>query len=145
MTVTFFGHSNAPDSIYPIIENILIQLIETEGATLFYVGNHGNFDHMVHKILKRLSNVYTQMNYSHVLAYLPEHVDLNSCDDYSDTIFPDKAAIAIPKFAITARNRWMLEQSDIVITYVTHTYGGAWTMKKSALAKKKRVIEISKK
>ncbi len=143
MIVSLFGHRNTPSTIRPTLEKTLIHLMENENANLFYVGNHGSFDQLVRSVLKQLSKRYPHISYSVVLAYMPGHINKDSYEDYSDTILPEKAATSIPKFAISARNRWMLEQSDVVITYVKHSYGGAWTMKKSALAKKKRVIEIS--
>lgn len=40
-----------------------------------------------------------------------------------------------PKFAISKRNRWMIEHSDIVVTYVKYHFGGAAQWK--VLAEKK--------
>ncbi len=30
-----------------------------------------------------------------------------------------------PRYAISRRNEWMLKQADYVVTYVTHSWGGA--------------------
>lgn len=43
----------------------------------------------------------------------------------SDTMEPEGIEAIHPKYAITWRNRWMLEQADHVLTYVTHSWGGA--------------------
>ena len=32
-----------------------------------------------------------------------------------------------PKAAITERNRWMVENCDLLIAHVVHERGGAWT------------------
>jgi len=37
----------------------------------------------------------------------------------------------------------MIEQSDIVVTYVMHDYGGAYRYKKLSSQKNKKVIELS--
>lgn len=37
----------------------------------------------------------------------------------------------------------MIEKSDIVVTYVTKSFGGAHTFKQQAIKKGKTVIEIS--
>ena len=37
----------------------------------------------------------------------------------------------------------MIERSDVVITYVTHSFGGAAKFKKLAKRKKKTVVELS--
>lgn len=47
------------------------------------------------------------------------------------------------RFAISWRNKWMLEKADYVITYVTHTVGGSAKFKEMAIKKNKRVIEIN--
>ncbi len=46
-TVTFFGHRDTPKETESTLQLTLIDLIENKNATMFYVGNHGNFDAMV--------------------------------------------------------------------------------------------------
>ena len=52
MTCTFFGHRFVPQKIEPTLRSTLIDLIENHGVDLFYVGNHGDFDAMVHRVLR---------------------------------------------------------------------------------------------
>lgn len=49
---------------------------------------------------------------------------------------------ALTKFAISARNKWMVEASDVVISGVNHDWGGAWSTEKVARQKKKRIESI---
>ena len=64
--------------------------------------------------------------------------------DYSDTILPEGIETVIKRFAINYRNKWMIEQSDFVVTYVVHDGGsGAAQFKKLAERKGKTVIELS--
>ena len=46
MIVTFFGHHDAPQNVRWHLCKVLINLIDTCGADLFYVGDKGNFDAM---------------------------------------------------------------------------------------------------
>ena len=55
MKVCFFGHSDAPWSIQPKLREVILDLIDNEGADEFYVGNHGNFDRMAIAVLSELS------------------------------------------------------------------------------------------
>ena len=55
MKVCFFGHSDAPWSIQPKLREVILDLIDNEGADEFYVGTHGNFDRMVLAVLSELS------------------------------------------------------------------------------------------
>lgn len=71
-----------------------------------------------------------------MLAYLPnKHTEFYSLD-YSGTILPDGIEFVPRKFSIPYRNNWMIEQSDYVITYITHSFGNA--SKFADIAKRKR-------
>lgn len=140
MTVTFFGHKDTPKEIEPTLRATLVDLIENHGATEFYVGNNGSFDTMVRRQLENLSQTYP-ITYNVVLAYLP--TKKSEYDDYTNTIYPEGIETAPKRFAISWRNKWMIEQSDVVVTYVTHTYGGAAQFKAMAQRQGKMVIELS--
>lgn len=143
MTVTFFGHSNAPQDIIPKLESILIDLIQNKGATKFYVGNHGNFDSLVKITLKKLKQQFPHIDYAVVLAYIP--IKRNELDYkyYLDTIIPDGIENTPPKYAIIKRNRWMIDNSDMVVAYVKYIVGGAAKFKDLAEKKGKIVINIA--
>ncbi len=140
MTVTFFGHKDAPKEIEPTLRTTLVDLIENHGANVFYVGNNGNFDTMVRRQLEDLSHTYP-ITYSVVLAYLP--TKKSEYDDLTNTILPEGIEAVPRRFAISWRNKWMVEQSDVVVTYVTHSFGGAAQFKALAERQRKTVIELS--
>lgn len=71
MTVTFFGHSDAPDTLKDKLKDVLVDLITNWGADLYYVGNNGNFDRLVISVLKELKGIYSNIEYRVVLAYMP--------------------------------------------------------------------------
>lgn len=141
MTVTFFGHKDTPKETEPTLRATLVDLIENHGATEFYVGNNGNFDTMVRRQLENLSQTYP-ITYNVVLAYLP--TKKSEYDDYTNTIYPEGIESVPKRFAISYRNKWMIGQSDIVVTYVARTYGGAWQFKAMAERQGKPVIELNK-
>ena len=140
MTVTFFGHKDTPKEIEPTLRTTLVDLIENHGATEFYVGNNGNFDTLVRRQLENLSQTYP-ITYNVVLAYLP--TKKSEYDDYTNTILPEGIETVPKRFAISYRNKWMVEQSDVVVTYVTHSFGGAWQFKVLAEKQGKMIIELS--
>lgn len=93
----FFGHKDTPYSIEDKIRNAIESLIITENVTRFYVGNHGNFDFMVQKILKETEIKHPHINYYIVLAYLPDgSIDYKGKDIYPQGIetVPKKLAIS---------------------------------------------------
>ena len=140
MVCTFFGHKDTPKEIEPILRSTLIDLIESQNITVFYVGNNGNFDSMVRRQLENLSQTYP-ITYSVVLAYLP--TKKSEYDNYTNTILPEGIETKPKRFAISYRNKWMIQQYDIVLTYVTHSFGGAAQFKNTAERKGKTIIELS--
>lgn len=139
MTVTFFGHKNAPEKIQHQIRCTITDLIENHGADKFYVGNNGRFDAMVAHELKELKLVlYTDFEYHVVLAYLPNKGESSD----HPTEFPYGIEKTPKKYAIDFRNRWMLDQADTVVAYVTHGWGGAAKFVQLAERKKKTVINL---
>ena len=137
MVCTFFGHRNTPKEIEPTLRSALIDLIENKNATVFYVGNHGNFDAMVRRQLEDLSKTYP-IKYYIVLAYMPNNNDTS--DDHS--ILPEGIETVPRRFAINFRNKWMLNKSNIVVTYVTRNFGGAAQFMNMAIVSTKVVINI---
>ena len=139
MVCTFFGHKDTPKEIEPTLRSTLINLIENKNVNVFYVGNNGNFDTMVRRQLEDLSYTYP-ITYSVVLAYLP--TEKNKYDNLTNTIYPEGLETVPKRFAISRRNKWMIQQSDVVVTYVTHNFGGAWQFKEMAKRLRKPIIDI---
>ena len=140
MICTFFGHRDTPDTVRPLLREVLLDLIEHHGINQFYVGNQGNFDAMALRLLKGFEKPYS-ITYDVVLAYLPRKTDPFFETYY--TILPEGIESVPRRFAIDYRNKWMVEHSDIVITYVERPFGGAAKFKALAEKKNKVVIELS--
>ncbi len=143
MTVTFFGHRDAYNIDTEKLFLMLSELIENEGANTFYVGNNGNFDKAVLSVLVRLKEKYKHVEYTVVLAYMPRETHSEYATEYP-TMLPEVVARSFPKFAISARNLWMIENSDTVITYANRNFGSAAKYKSLAKKKGKRIIEVSR-
>ena len=138
---TFFGHRESPDSIKPQLIEVLIDLVTNHDAEMFYVGNQGRFDAIVRSVLRELKKENPQINYAVVLAYIPGKQ--NEYDNYSDTMLPEGIETVHPRFAISWRNKWMIKQSDYVVTYITHSWGGAAQFAEIAEQQKKTVINLA--
>ena len=139
---TFFGHSYCPETVKPRLRETLVNLIETQGVDVFYVGNHGDFDRMTRSLLRELSAQYPHIRYAVVLAYVPQKRDEFDQRDWSDTMLPEGIERVPPRFAISWRNRWMLDHADIVVTYITHSWGGAAQFAELAEKKGKRMVKL---
>ena len=58
---------------------------------------------------------------------------------YDSTVYPPLETVP-RRFAISHRNRWMVETSDVVVAYVLHDWGGAAATLRCAKQKKKQII-----
>ena len=74
-----------------------------------------------------------------VLAYLPK---VKEDIKLYETIYPLGIEVVPPRFAISFRNKWMLQKSDYVVTYIKRPQGGAAQFHELALKKNKKVIYL---
>ena len=144
MIVTFFGHADTPDEVKPLLEATIREMIEQGGATMFYVGDKGKFDNMARKTLRKLTQEYPHVRYGVVMAYMPGKKPEFDYEDRSDTIFPEGLERAHPRYAIASRNRWMVENSDVVVAYVSRQFGGAARFKEMAEKKGKLIVNLAR-
>lgn len=114
------------------LKDAVMRLVEV-GVDTFYVGNQGRFDAQVRRVLSKLC-----VRYAVVLAYLPKAAN----GELGDTMFPEGLELVHPRFAIDRRNRWMLERSEYVVTYVRHGWGGAANFAALAERQGKQIIRL---
>ena len=138
---TFFGHRDCPETIKPKLRETLVDLIIHHGVDMFYVGHQGRFDVIVRSALRELRKEYPQIDYTVVLAYMPRKKI--EYEDFSDTMLPEDIETVHPRFAISWRNNWMIKQSDYVVTYITHSWGGAAQFAERAERQKKKVFNVA--
>ena len=131
MIVTFCGHSKLyrTGDFSKWLDIILPSLIEG-GAATFYLGGYGDFDSLAAAAVRRQKAVYPHITAILVLAYLNREIDISR---YDSTTYPPLENVP-PRYAIVRRNEWMVRESDVVISGVTHGWGGAgrrklWTMR----------------
>lgn len=137
MNVTFCGHSQITkeDKIASWLRTVTQSLIE-QGATTFFLGGYGEFDSLAASILREQKKKYPQIKLVLVLAYLNTGKNTSG---YDSTVNPPLETVP-RRFAISHRNRWMVEASDVVVAYVLHDWGGAATTLRCAKQKKKQII-----
>ena len=137
MTVAFCGHAQISQSekIEKWLYDVTQKLIE-QGATTFYLGGYGAFDSLAASVLREQKKRYSQIELVLVLAYLNTGRDTSG---YDITVYPPLETVP-RRFAISHRNRWMVESADVVVAYVLHDWGGAATTLRCAKQKKKQII-----
>lgn len=142
VTCCFFGHKDAPSSIYDKLEEAIEKNIAENGVTEFLVGNQGQFDSMVLKALRRMKEKYPQISYNVVLAYMPAEKEEWNPYEFGETMLPEGIESVHPRYAISWRNKWMVNEADIVIAYITHSWGGAARYVEMAEKKGKQITSL---
>lgn len=137
-TCTFFGHKDAPPNLKPALKEKITELIEQHGVSVFYVGNHGQFDSMALASLRELTKIYPHIRYYVVLAYFPKEKSPEE-----NTLLPEGIELCHPKSAVNYRNKWMLNKAEYVITHVTRKWGGAYSFYKRSIKQNRKVINIT--
>jgi len=137
MRVTFCGHKDVHD--WNLVKrwgmSVCRELI-MQGADEFFLGGYGGFDLLCASVLQQLKEESPRIRLVLVLPYLQNNMDI---DGYDETVYPPLESVP-KRFAISKRNEWMVQQSDIVVAYVIHSWGGASKTLEYALRKKKRII-----
>ena len=145
--VSFFGHRRI-DNLFELEKQLVIlikKLISEKAYVSFLIGRNGEFDEYVASIIKRVQNEMGKEN-NELCLVLPYRVsDIEYYEKYYDNIIiPENLYGVHYKSAISLRNRWIVEQSDIVISYIEHKSGGAYAAVKYAEKLKKYVCNIYK-
>ena len=144
-TVSLFGHREIDDlwqleaKLIPIIKG----LIQTKPYVAFLVGRNGEFDEYVASVIKHIQKEVGKEN-NDITLVLPYTVaNLEHYEKYYDgIIIPEKLYGAHPKSAITLKNRWMVEQSELVIVYLEREKGGAHKAMKYAQKLNKKINNL---
>ena len=138
MTVTFCGHSKLykTDIFSKWLDVILPSLIEG-GAGTFYLGGYGAFDGLAAAAVKKQKKTYPHIELILVLAYLDRDIDTSY---YDDSTYPPLERVP-RRYAILRRNEWMVSASDVVVSGVTHSWGGAARTLEFAQRKNKVVLQ----
>ena len=144
-TVSFFGHRKLYD-LHRIDEQlvpILKELIRSKQYVSFIIGRNGEFDEYTASVIKRVQKQVGKYNNEMTLVLPYTVADIEFYEKYYDSIIiPESVYRAHPKSAIALKNRWMVEQSDLVIVNVERDKGGAYTAMKYAQKLNKKIINL---
>ena len=146
MIVTFCGHRDFV--VTAEAENQLTMFLEKyarENVRLVcYNGGYGNFDYFAAKCVQRMQEQYSNIRNCLVLPYIDqpflERIEIFK-NHFDETIYPPLESVP-RKYAIIRRNEWMVDSADIVIAYVTYSWGGAARTLEYAKRKNKNIILI---
>ena len=138
-----FGHRNVFENICDKLDEAIESAIQ-QGCEIFYTGAMGDFDSLFSSAVRRAKKTYPHIKLICIKPYFTN--DINTNRDYytalyDDIIIPDELAGIHYKAAIKARNRWMIDNSEIILIYTIRNYGGAYDALKYAERKGKCIIK----
>ena len=139
MTIAFCSHKDISNlSTVRAAVNELLRGLVAEGADYFLLGGYGGFDSLAAHTVYDLKRDNPQIHSTLVIPYLNRDYDTKL---YDDSTYPPLEGVPL-KFAISKRTERMVDQADIVVAYVKHSWGGAAATLRYAETKKKRIIRI---
>ncbi|MBR1532366.1 MAG: DUF1273 family protein [Eubacterium sp.] len=139
-----FGHRNVFENLSEKLDDAIESAVQ-QGCEIFYTGAIGDFDSLFSSAVRRAKKTYPHIKLICVKPYFTN--DINTNRDYyaalyDDIIIPDELAGIHYKAAIKARNRWMIDNSDIVIVYTIRNYGGAYEARRHTERQGKYLIGL---
>ena len=149
MIVTFVGHGDTfiNRNLSDRIKDTIIRNVSATASIFFYCGGYGNFDTGCAMICKELKPFLPTSKTVYVSPYLTDSAQrkiksLLESKIYDATVYPPLENVP-PRFAISKRNEWMIDKSDLIIAFVSHTYGGAYKNLRYAVRKGKNIINLA--
>lgn len=148
-TVSFFGHrqSNYLSLTEKELEKTIRDFIRSKEYVAFLVGRNGAFDLLVASVVRKCKCELRDDNSSLVLV-LPYATAEYENNAESFQVYYDEIEICAAsaqkhfKAAYSARNREMVDRSDVVCFYIEHEYGGAFQTMQYAKKRKKECINL---
>ena len=147
MIVAFCGHRNYIETAAD--EEKVLALLSScvgAGACELFLGEYGNFDSFAYRCAKKFKGERTDRRLVFVTPYLSTEYRKNAVEytknRFDQVVYPPLETVP-PRYAIVRRNKWIVEQADVLIAYITHKHGGAYTMYQYAQKKEKVVFNIA--
>ena len=149
MVISFLGHRSlfTHSNLFEKVEKAILENADFENKVSFFCGGYGDFDELCAQVCRAVKKKRKNCEVIFVTPYMSvaqqekikEWIHLGL---YDSVVYPPLEQIPL-KFAISKRNEWMISQSDFVIAYVEHSFGGAYQGLHYARRKGKRIVNLA--
>ena len=103
-------------------------MIKNHNVKEFWVGNYGEFDYMSAKAVREMKTIYKNIELILVIPYLTKTIN-----EYKQVYYSNFDSILIAdipqntphRYKILKCNRYIVNNSNFMICYVDHFWGGA--------------------
>lgn len=145
MIVTFCGHAQflKTDEYEQKLLAFLEEQVGDQCADMC-LGGYGGFDRFAYDCCKKYKGTHPNVSLVFVTPYL--NCRKAASDDQKtryDCILYPEIEDKPKRYAILYRNKYMVEQADIVVAYVSHDWGGAYTAYRHARRKGKTIFNLA--
>ena len=147
MIITFSGHADFCDS--KECKGKLLAFLEEkvkDKPCYFYLGNQGFFDAFAYACCKEYKERHPDVMLVLVTPYFSceyQEKHLKEAKNRYDLIIYPEIEKVPKRFAIIARNEYMVENADFLVAYVSHSWGGAYKTYQYAKKKGKTIFNLS--
>lgn len=142
-TCAFLGNDckwDMTDSLRNLVFQNIVNLINNEGVSLFYVGGRGAYEQLAYSEVLKAKKLYPNIKVYFVMS---SRTDLyNHSRDFDDFIYPVKAELGYKRWCIVHRNNWIAENTDFLICYNKYE-GRAFPFCRKAKNRGVKVIELA--
>ena len=121
----FIGHREAPERIVPHLAEAIERHIVELGASEFVVGSYGAFDRMAARQLAHAKMRHPEINIMLLTPYHPSERKIYLPTGFEFSFYPPGMEKVPKRLAIVRANRYMIEHSDYLISYVWHPASNA--------------------
>ena len=149
MIVTFVGHRTIGDykEIFDKVKKYILCNFPYDEQICFYCGGYGDFDNLCAAVCMSIKKQRSGVEVVYVTPYmtLSHQAVMQQLIDggvYDSVLYPPLENV-LPRFAISERNKWMVDCADVIIAYVHRGYGGAYKTLAYAQRKNKKVINLA--
>ncbi len=142
-TCYFTGHRRImgdKEELFAALEAEIERHITERGVSVFYVGNYGEFDHMVHRALADAKKRHPEIIAQVALAYHPALRPVECPEGLDGTYFPEGQENVPPRHAIVKLNQYMVRSSDHLIAYVRAVTDGSYNLFHYAQRREKQTL-----
>ena len=146
MIVTFCGHGDFHRT--EAYERKLLTFLEEnvgDAPADMYLGGYGNFDAFAYDCCKCYQKTHPSVSLYLITPYMTPQYQKDHLEPqrgrYDGIIYPELEGKP-PRFAISYRNKWMVEKADLLVCGIDHAFGGAYKTYLYAKRKKKFVFNM---
>ena len=149
MIITFAGHSllTEKDELSKAVRQIITEIIKKADKVSFYCGGYGDFDMICQGVCRSVKKDFPNCETVFVTPYMTDSqqkkIDcLLENRVYDAVIYPPLESVPL-KYAISRRNKWMVDSADLIIAYVKYKSGGSYKTLQYAVRRNKTVINLA--